>query len=85
MFPYPITPGHHFAAPRVFANRRRRLSRAGPRHGKPMLFIRDQPAYACFYTLNDCLADRRPKPGPLSADLARRQIRGILDVCSDGT
>jgi len=83
--------------------------------GKPTLFIRDQPAYACFYSLTDCpggrfsfeegprqsinqfvdagfklfqldlfLSDCWPKPGPLSAGLARRQIRGILDVCPDG-
>jgi hypothetical protein len=86
-----------------------------PWHGKPTLFIRNQPTYACFYALTDCvggrfsfeegprqsirqfvaagfklfqldlfLADCWPKPGPLSVDLARRQIRGILDVCPDG-
>jgi len=86
-----------------------------PWRGKPTLFIRDEPTYACFYALTDCLggrfsfeegprqsikqfvdagfklfqldlflADCWPKPGPLSADLARRQIRGILDVCPEG-
>ncbi|MBL8238198.1 MAG: hypothetical protein JNM66_12300 [Bryobacterales bacterium] len=86
-----------------------------PWRGKPTLFIRNQPTYACFYALTDCvggrfsfeegprqsirqfvaagfklfqldlfLADCWPKPGPLSVDLARRQIRGILDVCPDG-
>lgn len=86
-----------------------------PWRGKPTLFIRNQPVYACFYALTDCvggrfsfeegprqsirqfvdagfrlfqldlfLADCWPKPGPLSVDLARRQIRGILDVCPDG-
>lgn len=83
--------------------------------GKPTLFIRDQPTYACFYSLTDCpggrfsfeegprqsikqfvaagfklfqldlfLSDCWPKPVPLSVSLARRQIRGILDVCPDG-
>jgi hypothetical protein len=86
-----------------------------PWHGKPTLFLRDQPTYACFYALTDCiggrfsfeegprqsirqfveagfklfqldlfLGDCWPKPGPLSIDLARRQLRGILDVCPDG-
>ena len=86
-----------------------------PWRGKPTLFIRDQPVYACFYALTDCpggrfsfeegpriaikqfveagfqlfqldlfLSDCWPKPGPLSVDLARRQIRGILDLCPTG-
>jgi len=83
--------------------------------GKPTLFIRGEPVYACFYALTDCpggrfsfeegprqsirqfvesgfrlfqldlfLSDCWTKPGPLSVDLARRQIRGILDLCPDG-
>lgn len=37
-----------------------------------------------LFQLDLFLADCWDKPGPLSVELARRQIRGILDVCPDG-
>ncbi|MCC7157004.1 MAG: hypothetical protein IT161_20660 [Bryobacterales bacterium] len=83
-------------------------------NGKPTLFVREQPVYASFYALTDCLGgrwtwDEMPRismerfvkarfrlfqvdlfledvwtrEGPIDVTLARKQIRGVLDLCPE--
>ncbi len=80
-----------------------------PWHNKPTLYIRNQPTYASFYALTDCIGGRFSfEEGPrhsirqfvdagfklfqldlfladyiLDPTLARRQIKGITDLCPD--